>query len=383
MEAEELIAVISKEEDSKHQFKGNVTNATSLAQEMVAFCNSGGGDIFIGVSDDGTLRGLTKDDIRRINQLISDAASQHVKPSINPVTENIKMPDGLVIRLEIPNGINKPYMDKDGVIWVKSGSDKRKATAREEIQRLFQSAGLIHGDEIQVNGMLLDDLDLEYFKQFCQRDTFYSKAFESIPLPQLLQNMNLFRDGVFNVSGALLFAKHPNIYLPAFVIKAVAFSGNHIYETSYIDKQDITGKIADVYNHCISFIMNNIHYIQEKQGFNSLGTPEIPKLVFEEVIVNALIHRDYFISAPIRVFIFNDRIEIINPGHLPNNLTIENIKMGNSNIRNPIFASYATRILPYSGIGSGIIRVLKEYPDIAFSDDHDGNKFTITILRKQ
>ncbi|MCH8957690.1 ATP-dependent DNA helicase RecG, partial [candidate division KSB1 bacterium] len=117
-------------------------------------------------------------------------------------------------------------------------------------------------------------------------------------------------------------------------------------------------------------------------GINASGTPEIPRIVFEELIANALIHRDYFVSAPVRMFIFSDRVEIISPGCLPNNLTIENIKSGNSNIRNPILASYATKILPYRGLGSGIIRALKAYPDIEFENDADGNLFKVTVLRQ-
>ena len=74
-------------------------------------------------------------------------------------------------------------------------------------------------------------------------------------------------------------------------------------------------------------------------------------------------------------------LEIISPGHLPNNLTVENIKLGNSNIRNPILASFATYILPYRGLGSGIIRALKAYPDIEFENDPEGNKFKVTIRR--
>jgi ATP-dependent DNA helicase RecG len=111
------------------------------------------------------------------------------------------------------------------------------------------------------------------------------------------------------------------------------------------------------------------------------GVLEIPHIALEEILVNALIHRDYFISAPIRIFVFTNRSEIISPGHLPNNLTIENIKRRNSNIRNPVLASFAMRILPYRGLGSGITRALKEYPHIDFEDDHDGNIFKVTIAR--
>jgi ATP-dependent DNA helicase RecG len=78
-------------------------------------------------------------------------------------------------------------------------------------------------------------------------------------------------------------------------------------------------------------------------------------------------------------FVFNNRIEIISPGHLPNNLTIENIKHGNSNIRNPILASFATKILPYRGLENGIRRALKAYKHIEFTDDRDGNLFKAVV----
>ncbi|WP_228999543.1 ATP-binding protein [Photorhabdus aegyptia] len=86
-------------------------------------------------------------------------------------------------------------------------------------------------------------------------------------------------------------------------------------------------------------------------------------------------------SAPVKVLVFADRIEIISPGHLPNNLTIENIKMGNSNIRNPILASFASKVLPYRGLGSGIKRAIKAYPDIELIDNREGNTFKAIISR--
>lgn len=89
----------------------------------------------------------------------------------------------------------------------------------------------------------------------------------------------------------------------------------------------------------------------------SIWIPKIPTSVFEELLVNALIHRDYLVNATIRLFIFDDRIEIIGPGHLPNNLTVEKIRSGISNIRNPILVSYVAKgLLPYKGLGSGIKR---------------------------
>nr|VFK08178.1 MAG: ATP-dependent DNA helicase RecG [Candidatus Kentron sp. LPFa]VFK24771.1 MAG: ATP-dependent DNA helicase RecG [Candidatus Kentron sp. LPFa] len=379
METLELLEIINRGEDSKHQFKANATNETSLAGEMVAFSNSGGGDLFIGVGDDGTIAELTRQDMGRLNQLVSNAASQQVSPPINPLTENIPTPEGLVMRVTIPDGVSKPYMDKDGAIWVKSGTDKRKATSREEIQRMFQRAGLVHGDEIPALGSNIADLDIDYFKEFLRKNDLDDPE---LPLPKLLENMNLMTDGVLNISGALLFAIDPSRRLPVFIVKAVAFPGEAFHETNYLDSRDITGRVADIFAKSLGFVVNNLRHIQGDRNINTTGEPEIPRIALEELIANALIHRDYFISAPVKVFVFSDRVEIISPGHLPNNLTVENIKSGNSNIRNPILISHAAKILPYRGIGSGIIRALRAYPAIDFEDDREGNRFIVTIRRR-
>ena len=119
METTELIEALGRGEDTANQFKEDFNNPTSLAAEMVALCNSGGGRIYIGVSDAGKVTGLSAPDVARLNQLISNTASQGMTPPINPRTKNVTHPDGLVIVVTIPPGITKPYMDKDGVIWVK------------------------------------------------------------------------------------------------------------------------------------------------------------------------------------------------------------------------------------------------------------------------
>ena len=381
METTELLEIISRGEDGKHQFKGNVTNVIALAEEMVAFSNSGGGQLFIGVGDNGSRSGLTAEDMQRLNQLVSNAASQHVHPPINPETENVALADGLVMVVNISDGISKPYSDNQGAFLVKSGADKRKVTSREEIQRMFQRAGLIHGDEIPANGMTVADVDLAYFSGFFQREYGEELDAQDIPLPKILENMNLIKDGVLNISGALLFAKNPQMRLPVFIVKAVCYPGNSIDESEYIDSQDITGKLADVFQKSLGFVIGNLKHVQRDRSINSPGEPEIPRVALEELIANSLIHRDYFVSAPVRIFIFRDRVEIISPGHLPNNLTIENAKSGISNIRNPILSSYATKILPYRGLGTGIRRALKAYPEIDFEDDHSGNQFKVTIKR--
>ncbi len=383
METTELLEIVARGEDSRHQFKADATNALALASEIVAFANSGGGQIFIVVGDDRTIQARDPASVARLNQLIANAATNSVRPPINPLTENVAVGTGVVIVVTVPDGLSKPYMDNGGAIWVKSGSDKRKVTAREEMQRMFQNAQLVHGDDVPVPGTSIADIDLDYFHWFFR--TRFEQEFEEqdLSLGQVLSNMRVLSNDGLTVTGVLLFAKDPRALLPVFHVKAVCYPGNDIHDTTYLDSADIFGRIATQFEESLSFVLRNLRRDQRGQGVNTTGEVEIPRIVFEELIANALIHRDYFVSAPIRIFIYDDRVEIISPGHLPNNLTVANIRSGNSNIRNPIMTSYATKVLPYRGLGTGILRALKAYPTIEFTDDRDGNLFRALIRRIQ
>jgi predicted HTH transcriptional regulator len=388
MEAIELIELIDRGEDSRTQFKvaQDVTNTKSLAGEMVAYANSRGGRILIGIDNHGSVVGLSPDDIRRINQLISNTATDCVRPSINPETENIAVGGKVVMVVTVPQGISKPYSDNDGVFWVKSGADKRRVTSREEVQRMLQSSDLVHADEIPVEGATSGDIDLEHFGTFFEKqfgeplDDMLGKA--GISLGQLLNNLGLARETALNLAGVMLFGRNPQRHRPAFVIKAVSFVGNDPAGDKYRDSQDILGCLRDLYKGTISFLTRNLRRLQDEKGFNTEGDLEVPPAALEELVVNMLLHRDYFISAPWRVFMFDNRIELISPGALPNNLTVENIRNGISNIRNPLIASFATKELPYRGIGTGIRRALKAVPDLELESDHERNLFIAHIPRR-
>ncbi len=120
----ELKSSVALGEDSRRQFKQDVSNADSLAAEMAAFANSEGGTIFIGVTDDGTLSRLDKADVARVNQLISNSATQNVRSPLTVQSANVAVGKGrVVIALTIPKGLDKPYFDRNGIIWLKNGAD--------------------------------------------------------------------------------------------------------------------------------------------------------------------------------------------------------------------------------------------------------------------
>jgi ATP-dependent DNA helicase RecG len=385
MTAKTILAQIALGEDSTHQFKVDVRNGESLAAEMAAFANSGGGTLYIGVADDGATPGLTKEDVARINQLISNAASQLVRSPLSVQTENIAIDNGrIVILLHVPKGIDKPYFDKNGVIWLKTGADKRRVNSKEELRRLFQMSDQFHADELPTRAGI-DKLDKLRFRDFL-RDV-YKQSLPEAPaeLTQLLQNMNLAADdGNLNLAGVLMFAERPEWIKPQFVLKAIRYPGNQIHVSEYVDSEDFAGPLPKVFSDALAFVMRNLRKTQAGRGVNAPGQPEISDSVFEELLVNALVHRDYLVSAPIRLFIFDNRIEIISPGHLPNNLTVEKIRTGNANIRNPILVSYVAKgLLPYHGLGSGIKRALALWPQIDFTDDREGCLFMATVHRNE
>ena len=380
MEVLEILERIRLGEDSKTQLKENIHNDTSLAEEMVAFSNSSGGLIIIGVKDNGDLSGLSNEDIRRLNVMVSNTATDHVKDPITPLTQTVLIDDKVLMLIDIKQGTNKPYCTNKGFYVTKSGADKRRIT-REELLRLFQDSQSLHADELKVFDSKINDVDSEAINSYYKKEYGEEIDKQDIDNKKIFENLYLAKEGQLTLAGLLLFGKNPQTRKPTFIIKAVCFSGNELSGTVYRDSEDLKGKISDLFVNGISFISRNLHKLQKGKDFNSEGDLEIPKIVLEELLVNAIIHRDYHIEAPINLFIFDNRIEIISPGKLPNNLSIENIKYGISVIRNPIIASFASKLLPYRGLGSGIVRALKNYEKIEFINDIESERFKVIIYR--
>lgn len=353
MEAAELLAILARGEDSRHQFKRNLTNADGVAAEPAAFANGGGGRLFVGVEDDGNIVGLDAGAVHRLNQLLANAASHNVRPPLHPVTENVQTDQGLVMVVTVPEGISRPYVDNQGRVWIKNGSDKRHVTAREELQRLFQQSGLVYADVVPVSGATAADIDEKAFETYFNRRYGQSSEYSGPPLPQLLQNLGLANATELNLTGLMLFGKQPQRFRPAFEVKAVAFPGTELHDTRYLDSEDIGGTLLEQYQRSFAFIKRNLRHVQGGRGFNTLGELEIPEQAIEELLVNALIHRDYFTSASIRLMVFADRVEIISPGHLPDALSTDAIRGGASIRRNPTLTEHAVHILPYRGWGPG------------------------------
>ncbi|MBW7992000.1 MAG: ATP-dependent DNA helicase RecG [Planctomycetes bacterium] len=386
MEALELLDIIGDGETSRVQFKEIINSPDQLTAEMAAFCNCLGGKLIIGVKDEtGKIVGLSSHDIRTISSMVGNVASNNIKPPVFVVTEVVTVDERKVLIVEIPQGTDKPYYDNKGIVWTKNASDKRRVTDNNEMARLLAEGGNLSADEMLVRSAKIYDLNENEIFDYCKQKAKESgKEFDPDSVSdfaKLLENLHLYKDGHINLAGILLFGKEPQKFKPAFCIKAVSYFGNDISGTKYRSSKDIIGNIKVLYAHGKDFLLANLDNIQKGQGFNKQGILEIFEVAIEELLVNALVHRDYFKNAPIRLLIFDNRVEIISPGKLPNNLSVENIKAGQAVLRNNIIASMGSRILPYRGLGTGISRAYKAHPDIELINDDDGEQFTVKIPR--
>jgi len=387
MDVIDLLETIESGEDSQTQFKEIFTSSDALAAEISAFANSQGGKIIVGVKDNGEIIGLEKDELKSLNLMVSNVCSQKIEPPITVTTENIKYKDKIVVVITVPKGPNKFYIANGRDIWVKVGADKRKAS-RDELRRLLQESFNMFADEQRIEGTNIESLEMGLVEEFIQNRT--GEGIENLPksaIETLLHNMKIISGGQCTLAGLLLFGKKENQVLAQYKISAVSWYGNDLAGTEYGDSEDIRGNALVLYKEGMAFLKRQLRKVQRGQNFNSLGVLEVPEIALQEALINAIVHRDYYIQSNIRLFVFDNRVEIISPGVLPNTLTVETIKSGVHVARNPIILSHIKDIkgIPYRGIGTGVARIIKSCSEasvaVDFYNEIEKNQFKVVFER--
>src|SRR5690625_460576 len=383
MNPKELMEIIENGESSTIQLKERVNNPYQIGTEMVAFANHRGGKIIIGVCDKtGEIKGMNFQDIQKTNQLLANASDNNVKPPVYIDTETVKVGDDRVIVVTVPEALSKPVLDNKGIAWIKNGADKRRVTSQDEMRRLFQQSGLLLADEQIVENSSAEDINRKILNLLLEKKTGQFVEEIDIPLSRQLQNLRFLSGENLTLAGLLLLSDHVQKYRPLFTVKCVSFLGTEISSSGFRDRPDpFQGHLRALFDQSMAFLKRNLRMVQIEEGFNTRPELEISVSTLEELVVNALVHRNYYIQSAIRIFIFDDRVEIISPGTLPNTLTIENVKAGISMGRNPSLYSNAPYILPLVGVGTGIPRALKNTPNMELVNDEDRELFIARIFR--
>ena len=405
----DILKQIKAGEVSGVQFKERILDKYDIACELVAFSNSHGGKLVVGIKDKtGEANALSYSEVQETTNLLSDIASENVVPSILIKIDTVEVEDGYLIVATVKEGLNKPYHDNKGIVWVKNGADKRKVFDNAELAEMMTDCGSFAPDEAAVRDATVNDLDATTIKQFLGNrfervlekkgltgDAFNEASLDMIcstiakghDCEKILRNLRFIRpDGTLTVAAMLLFGKYTQRWMPMVTAKCICFAGNSIGSKVFRDKvndADMEGNLLHQYDTIMDFFTRNLHNVQVGGEFNSMGKLEIPYTSLVEFTVNSLVHRSLNMKAPVRIFIFDNRVEIHSPGALPNGLTIDDIKAGTSIPRNMFLFNNAIYLLPYTGVGSGITRALDEDINVTFMNNDKAQEFVITVWREE
>ena len=405
----DILKQIKAGEVSEVQFKERVLDKYDIACELVAFSNSHGGKLVVGIKDKtGETNALSYSEVQETTNLLSDIASENVVPSILIKIDTVELDDGNLVVATVKEGLNKPYHDNKGIVWVKNGADKRKVFDNAELAEMMTDCGSFAPDEAGVRDATVNDLDAATIKLFlgnrfervlekkgltgdafkeASLDTICSAIAKGHDCEKILRNLRFIRpDGTLTVAAMLLFGKYTQRWMPMMTAKCICFAGNSVGSKVFRDKvndADMEGNLLHQYDTIMDFFTRNLHNVQVGDEFNSMGKLEIPYTSLVEFTVNSLVHRSLNMKAPVRVFIFDNRVEIHSPGALPNGLTIDDIKAGTSMPRNMFLFNNAIYLLPYTGVGSGITRALDEDVNVTFVNNDKAQEFVITVWREE
>jgi ATP-dependent DNA helicase RecG len=355
MNLSELQKRITRWEDLHTEFKEWPVRPDDLAASLVAFANTDGGQLILGVTKDHAAVGV--DDPDRVTREVDNVATNNCEPPVTVIQEVLQLVDTVkkaVAIVNVPKGDMRPYRTNCGRYYIRATSGRRDAS-REELLWLFQATESLFYDETSFPRLGLSDLDLYAFEHYLQM--IGQDELKSEP-ERLLTNWGLLSHGHPTIAGIVLFAHDPQRHLPFAQINAARFPGTDS-SVDPLDRKDLRGRLLDVIDQAERFLDLHLRTPHKIVGFEPEPRPELPKEALREAIVNAVAHRDYTVRGPVRLFVFDDRIEIHTPGKPPNSVTEEAMRAGVHVVRNPrIYARLSDAGL-ITRAGTGIRRIIR------------------------
>jgi len=388
----ELLEILANGENSGVEFKRDDLQNHALAKELVAFSNFEGGIVLLGVEDDGTVSGLAR---VNLEEWVMTACRDKIRPGVIPFFEIIKnvIPNRDVAVLRVPRGVDvqSQWHNNRNTYFIRVGSQSREPSP-QELSRLFQQRGTFRAELRPISGATLSDLDRrrlkDYFGRIRQQDV--PDDLDDAGWQTLLFNTEIMVEEGVNMSGILLFGKTPNKFLPQAGIDAVAFPGT-VKDYATRERATLRGPLtplpdqngvileAGLVEQALEFVRRNTPVTAVLEGgARRVERPAYPVEVIREAVVNALIHRDYLLAnTDIELAIYEDRLEIISPGKLPNGITPDRMRAGTRAARNQLLKDVMKDYgyLEHMGMGvpRKIIRGMKEHnqtdPDLIEEDE--------------
>lgn len=344
------------------------TIVDDIKKEVIAFINSEGGNLYVGVADDGHVIGLDdpQSDMLRLTNMIRDTIKPDATMFVECQIEKIDTKD--IVRVQVQKGTHAPYylvgkgIRPEGV-FVRQGTSSVPAS-EDAIRRMIKESD---GDCFETMRSLNQDLSFETLTEECSGRDIVLGA------PQMVSLGIKTPDGVYTNLGLLLSDQCTH------TIKTALFSG--VKKEQFQDRKEFSGSILQQMNDAYAFIDLNNKKKSTFSGLHRMDQRDYPETAVREALLNSLVHREYSFSSSTLISIFSDRIEFVSLGGLVKGLTLKDIMLGISQCRNEKLAAVFYRLQLIEAYGTGIPKIIESYegcscqPKIESSD----NAFKITL----
>ena len=318
----EILERIQLGEDSTTEFKSELPHSNSLADEISAFANGGGGIILVGVNDKDGIVGVGQN-LDKYEKKVVEVCSSSIKPAVDVITKKIQIDGKPILKIDIPRSL---YVHKSPGGYIhRQGSSKREMST-EQVVCLSQSwshTRIVSFDKQAVPNTLRDTLIKELYLRFVGKETTDHEV-EDL----LLKRHILTRDGESvraSVAGILMCHDEPDRHVRSSYIQAVYYRSNEKDANYQVDAKDFKGPLDEQIMSTFKFV-EKYNQIAAHKSIGRTDYPQYSLRAIFEAIVNAVIHRDYSIyQAKIRLFMFTDRLEMYSPGALANTMTVSSL----------------------------------------------------------
>ncbi|RKU34552.1 transcriptional regulator [Candidatus Poribacteria bacterium] len=337
----ELIEKIHLGEDATIEFKRELPRRSNLADEIAAFANARGGVILIGVDDTGEIIGLNRQELDNAEKTVVEICQDSIDPILLIFTEKLRIDGKNLLKIEVPRSL---FVHKTANgYFIRQGSSKREMPT-EQLARLFQTrsqARIIAFDEQFVPNTDENTLKRDLYQRFITEGATEDEVEDLLLKRRLLVKEN--GQNRASVAGVLMCHENPDDYLYNSFIQAVFYLSKEMDANHQLDAQDFKGPLDQQIIHAMRFV-KRYNAVAARKDIGRIDYPEYSMRAVFEAIVNAVVHRDYSkTGSKIRLFMFDDRLELYSPGALANTVTVDNLRYSQAT-RNELLARLLSEI---------------------------------------
>ncbi|RKU09244.1 transcriptional regulator [Candidatus Poribacteria bacterium] len=349
----QLIEKVHLGEDATIEFKRDMPRRSNLADEIAAFANAKGGVILIGVDDDSEIVGLDRAELDKVEKTVVEICQDSIEPMVLIFTEKLRIDNKNLLKIEVPRSLFVHKTAKG--YFIRQGSTKREMSP-EQLARLFQTRS--QARTISFDEQFVPNTNQETLKEPLYRRFITEGVAEDEIEDLLLKRRLLVKEGqeiCASVAGILMCYDTPDDYLYNSYIQAVLYRGTEKDANYQIDAADICGPLDQQIIEAMKFA-TRYNAVAAKKDIGRIDMPQYSMRAIFEAIVNAVVHRDYSKSgSKIRLFMFDDRLELYSPGALANTVTVDNLRYSQAT-RNELLARLLSEITLDDNMRKQVVR---------------------------